>query len=203
MDQVCPAGIPVEFIFNPWCAQVTLSELVSVLCGAGWSAGRDEVGDIQCIFRLPDRQVQVIPSVSRRAEHFRIAFMPSVSTREFSDVVGAIVGSREGHAPIICMAEVPQKIESPKATDILSASEKILALARSEGIGRGLEAYRRLPVSAKGALPLRHLAALALGRGVGTLDSYRVAFEQGERPGFVPYITLEMIERALRIARGE
>jgi len=50
--------------------------------------------------------------------------------------------------------------------------------------------------------PLWHLAALALARDVARLDTYQRAFHRGERPGFVPYITTEMIDRALVLARS-
>ncbi|WP_414858990.1 DUF6990 domain-containing protein [Pseudomonas aeruginosa] len=63
-------------------------------------------------------------------------------------------------------------------------------------------AYRALPTNSKGAMPLRNLAALAIAGDVSCLANYQFSFEQGDRLGFVPYITQDMIERALLIARN-
>ncbi|WP_425603185.1 DUF6990 domain-containing protein [Lysobacter soli] len=60
-----------------------------------------------------------------------------------------------------------------------------------------------LPTDSKGAMPLRHLAALALAKDVPRLESYQRAFERGDRPGFVPYIQKKMIDRAVSLARSE
>ncbi|MFV9439627.1 DUF6990 domain-containing protein [Pseudomonas aeruginosa] len=51
-------------------------------------------------------------------------------------------------------------------------------------------------------MPLRHLAALAIAGDVSCLANSQFSFEQGDRLGFVPYITQDMIERALLIARN-
>ncbi len=49
-------------------------------------------------------------------------------------------------------------------------------------------------------MPLRHLAALAIAGDVSCLANYQFSFEQGDRLGFVPYVTQNMIGRALLIA---
>lgn len=64
-----------------------------------------------------------------------------------------------------------------------------------------MAAYRALPTDSKGARPLRHLAALAITGDIGRLAKYQRRFEQGDRLGFVPYITAEMLERALLLAQ--
>ncbi len=50
-------------------------------------------------------------------------------------------------------------------------------------------------------MPLRHLAALAIAGDVERLNSYKNSFEKGDRLGFVPYITVDMIDRAILIAQ--
>ncbi|RMQ97899.1 hypothetical protein ALP94_02834 [Pseudomonas savastanoi pv. glycinea] len=76
-------------------------------------------------------------------------------------------------------------------------SESAISWARSQNIESGLMFYRNLPTDSKGAMPLRHLAALAIAGDVERLDGYKKSFEVGDRLGFVPYITDAMIDRAL------
>lgn len=72
----------------------------------------------------------------------------------------------------------------------------------SSDIDAGLAVYKALPTNSKGAMPLQHLAALALARDVSCLLRYQKSFEQGDRLGFVPYIGPEMIDRALQLAQS-
>ncbi|WP_411828772.1 DUF6990 domain-containing protein [Pseudomonas bijieensis] len=48
--------------------------------------------------------------------------------------------------------------------------------------------YRKLPTEAKGGMPIRHLAALAIAGDAGRLDEYKRSFEKGDRLEFVPYL---------------
>ena len=76
-----------------------------------------------------------------------------------------------------------------------------MSWARSLNIESGLMVYRSLPTDSKGAMPLRHLAALAIAGDVERLDGYKKNFEMGDRLGFVPYITDGMIDRAVLKAK--
>jgi hypothetical protein len=80
-------------------------------------------------------------------------------------------------------------------------SEKAISWARSQNIESGLMGYRNLPTDAKGAMPLRHLAALAVAGDVERLEGYKKSFDMGDRLGFVPYITASMIDRAILKAK--
>lgn len=146
-------------------------------------------------------QVQIIPSVGKRSDHFRVSFMPSISTREFSESVAFVQGEEGGYSPVIVSNEAPEKLPGFSSDDVLRMSEKVLSWARSQCIESGLMAYRTLPTDAKGAMPIRHLAALAIAGDVERLEGYKKSFEMGDRLGFVPYITAGMIERAVMKAK--
>lgn len=94
-----------------------------------------------------------------------------------------------------------RQLSSLLVEDVLRLSEKAIAWADAQSLEDGLVAYRNLPTNAKGAMPLRHLAALALAGDVARLVYYRKSFEQGGRLGFVPYITSEMLDRAIEVAK--
>ncbi|MHA6044579.1 DUF6990 domain-containing protein, partial [Pseudomonas aeruginosa] len=98
--------------------------------------------------------------------------------------------------------DVPEKIVDFSLDDVVRLSQSAISWASAQDIEKGLAAYRALPTNSKGAMPLRHLAALAIAGDVSCLANYQFSFEQGDRLGFVPYITQDMIERALLIARN-
>lgn len=182
---------------------MTTSELIAILGGIGWVVDYDEVGDVFCFFDLGDRQVQIIPSIAKRSDHYRIGFMPSVSTKKFSNAGGVILGKEGMHHPIASMQEIPKKIANPAAGDVIGMSDEVLSWAKNQNIEMALEIYRGISTDAKGAMPVRHLAALAIGGGIEKLLSYRDSFERGNRLGFPPYITKEIIDRAVLIAEGK
>ncbi|MNY08047.1 hypothetical protein D3C86_1408770 [compost metagenome] len=176
-------------------------DVVSILKEQGWICSKDEVGDCFCVIDVGGFQVQVIPSVGKRSDHFRVSLMPSISTREFSDAVAFVQGEEGRYSPVIVSNEAPEKLPSFSSDDVLRMSEKVLSWAHSQSIESGLMAYRALPTDAKGAMPLRHLAALAIAGDVERLEGYKKSFEMGDRLGFVPYITAGMIDRAVLKAK--
>ncbi|AGI26880.1 hypothetical protein H681_25065 [Pseudomonas sp. ATCC 13867] len=127
--------------------------------------------------------------------------MPSISSKQFSEVVSFIYGEGVKHDPVIVSNELPEKLSELSANDVVRLSEKAVSWAHAQNLEDGLAAYRNLPTDAKGAMPIRHLAALAIAGEVDRLESYRRSFEQGDRRGFVPYITSEMLDRAIFIAQ--
>ncbi|UVJ42907.1 hypothetical protein NVV94_20290 [Pseudomonas sp. LS1212] len=176
-------------------------EILPTLEELGWRCRKDEVGDYFCLMDLGKVQVQIIPAIGKRSDHFRVSLMPSLSTKTFTETVEFILGEAGGFDPIIVSNDVPEKIVDFSLDDVTRLSQAAISWASAQDIEKGLAAYRALPTNSKGAMPLRHLAALAMAGDVGRLASYQRSFEQGDRLGFVPYITLEMIDRALLIAR--
>lgn len=178
-------------------------DAVSLLKEQGWSCGRDDAGDYFCTMEVGQLQLQIIPSIAKRADHYRVSLMPSISSRAFSEAVSFILGRQRDHVPIVLNSEPAQKLASISTADISRIAGDAVSWASSQSLESGLTAYRMLPTDAKGELPLRHLAALAMAHDIDRLESYRQSFEAGNRLGFVPYITLEMIDRALILARSE
>lgn len=176
-------------------------DIVSVLSEQGWVCSKDEVGDYFCITDVGGAQRQVIPSVGKHSDHFRVSLMSSISSKDFSEAVSFILGDGAGNAPIIVRDEVPEKLSGFSSDDVIRLSEKAMSWASSQSIDEGLTVYRKLSTDAKGAMPIRHLAALAIAGDTERLDECKKSFEKGDRLGFVPYITSDMLERALIIAQ--
>jgi hypothetical protein len=178
-------------------------QVFSTLEDLGWRRDKDEVGDSFCLRDIGCMQVQIIPAVGVRSDHFRVSFMPSVSTAGFTSAVAFILDEYRKYVPIIVSNNPPEKILNFSREEVVRLSEEALFWAARQDIEVGLSVYRALPTHSKGAMPLRHLAALAIARDENTLSSYKRSFERGDRLGFVPYITPEMIVRALLLAQSK
>lgn len=177
-----------------------VKEILPILKDCGWQCHKDEVGDYFCLMDIDERLAQIIPAIGKRTDHFRVSFMPSVSTRSFTSAVELIFGEAKGYVPIVVSNDIPEKIANFSAADVVRLSQAAIGWAVSQDIEQGLAAYRALPTDSKGALPLRHLAALAIAGDKKKLENYKCSFEHGDRLGFVPYISLEMVERALLVS---
>lgn len=175
-------------------------ELISFLQQNGWSCQKDEVGDYFCLMEIGSKVVKIIPSIQERRDHVRFSFMPSITTREFSSGVSFILGEGNFSSPIIVKNEAPEKLASLSEEDAMRIAEETLRWAAQQDVEEGLAEYRRAPTDSKGAMPVRHLCALALNSETDKLDSYRLSFDSGDRLGFVPYINLDMIRRAIELA---
>lgn len=175
-------------------------QLIEALRSLGWNCARDEAGEVFCILGVDVAQVQILPTITRRADHWRISFMPSVSTKEFTAAAAFILDEDRSHVPIVARNFAPLRVTCLASSDIAVLSGDIVSWAMSQDLKHGLDEYRRLQTSSKGSLPLHHLAALAVTGDVERLSKYKDSFNRGDRLGFVPYISECMIDRALRWA---
>jgi uncharacterized protein DUF6990 len=176
-------------------------DMFPILKNEGWTVEQDEVGDDFCTMIVGALLLQIIPTIKKRSDHFRLSLMPSVSSVGFSQAVNHICNRTIGYSPIIVSNFAPEKIVSPSSKDVTKLSKQAVDWAKEQDINIGLLKYKELPTNAKGAMPLRHLAALSLAGDVDKLKSYQDSFKRGDRVGFVPYISCEMIGRAIEIAQ--
>lgn len=179
-----------------------MEEVISIFADLGWSCSKDEVGDFFCLMERDGKLIQIIPSFSKRADHFRVSLMPSISTIEFSNAAAFIKGEEAGFEPIIVSSFPVEKLQSLERNNIERLSKTVLDWVCDQNMSAGLEEYRNLPTNAKGARPLRHLASLVLAGDIAVLERYEKSFERGDKLGFVPYITTDMISRALVLSRS-
>lgn len=175
-------------------------EMLQALRALGWKCRKDEVGDYFCRQEIGNLQLQIIPTVGKRPGYYRVSFMPSVSTNEFSAAVSFIFGEAKDYMPIIVSNNMPEKIVDFSLNEITRLSQSAMTWASVQDIKKGLAAYRALPTDSKGNRPLCHLAALAIAGEVERLSGYQHSFQHGDKLGFVPYITAGMIDRALLLA---
>lgn len=175
-------------------------ELLTILRDNGWAISIDDAGDSYGIISLKSTLIRILPTVKKRPNHYRISLMPSVSTVDFSNVVDEILDERGEYCSIVVSNIVPEKVIKPSVEDISLLSDKAINWAKTQDIESMLRKYIELPTSSKGINPAKHLAALALSGDVDKLLFYKESFNANNRLDFVPYITVDMIERAFIIA---
>jgi hypothetical protein len=162
---------------------------------------RDDAGDLWFCLKTPDFVLSVIPCIRRMEDGILFSPAYSVSSESFSRAVEYIYGENNENEPIISSFFEKASIEILKSEiskdDIKQVIKRLIDWAENADIDDGLKKYRELPTTAKGAYPLRHLAALAYNGDTAILQLYQNAFNNGDNLDFVPYITKEMIDRAV------
>ncbi|MBF4992208.1 hypothetical protein [Methylophilus sp. QUAN] len=191
---------------------IKMKEVRELFKAQGWLSRRDEAGDLILILPLKDRILDIIPTLKKTyvdktyismVETF--SCIHSVTTEEFNHTLSIIDPTDKGGYPIVTNIFDPNAIkiqkESIVAEDIINFIPALVDWAYAADIEEGLKKYRALPTDSAGSRPFLHLAALACHGNVDTLLKYQQSFEQGDRLGFVPYITKEMIDRAVEYAK--
>lgn len=181
-----------------------VARLRQVAEAEGWQFGLED-GDAQALHRTPDRLVRLWFSLDDGPDGPVLRISEVISTPAFSRMVAVIrdgTGVAAPFEPLDLAASgtfALGVLEDDRLGGMLATSRA--AAARAD-VAADLARLAALPTTAGGALPLRHLAALALLRETARLDGYATAFRRGDRLGFVPYITEAMIGRAVAACRA-
>lgn len=178
------------------------SEVVAVLVELGWTKRR---GAGTYIYELAYRFVAVDPRVMPLPDVERLTLTAMVSTWEFSQANEFISRSPEqgGVMAVDFTTNCEIRASELSRSDVSQVSERAKEWAKAEDLPEILDSFARLPTDAVGSAPLKHLVALALLGEISTLEGYEARFANGDRMGFVPYITEEYISRALELARAK
>jgi len=167
----------------------------------GWSTRTDEVGDRSALFVLPDRVVSIIFGIRKYMHEQGLEVMQSVSTDAFSGACARVRSGRSAYSPLVSSWKgweliVPEVLEA----HVRQASDESIEWAQKQDLDSALQSHAELPTMAPGARPVWHLAALALSGETENLEFYLSEFEEGNRLGFVDYISKDHILRALKFA---
>lgn len=177
------------------------AEILKEFEGLGWVVSKDSIGDRSIIYVVNEQlhlQSHPVLREIRKLQFLEGYF--SVSRVDFDYCYTTIAKERKPiNAPIISKGFQWEKKEFVQ-DDFVRISTEVIQWAKKQSIDAGLLKYRKLPTSAVGTLPVMHLAALALAKDVAKLNYYLECFKAGNSLGFVPYITQEYIERAIKCA---
>lgn len=181
---------------------MNIREVSQAFVSLGWTSHRDDVGDKYVLYELSDRIVQIIYRLRKYGDDRQLEIHRSISTRDFSRAVVAISCDKREYNTPLAVERCPISVIVPEVTEkeVRQVSAEALEWAKSINVEEALAEKTRLPTDAPGARPLWHLAALSLAGDVEKLKSYQASFEEGDRLGFVPYITKDYIDRAVAFA---
>ncbi|HGN9374413.1 TPA: hypothetical protein ACK11E_004505 [Citrobacter pasteurii] len=180
----------------------TMRDVINSLTHLGWSLKRDEVGDLYGILQFRNRTLQIIPTIQKRSDHYRVFWMPSVSTISFNNAQGFIKGDNDKeHVPLISKKEQVHIVNDLAEVNTETVTQQLIEWANEQDTVKQIEFLSSLSTDSKGTMPVYHLAALALLGNIEKLEYYLASFHNGNRLGFVPYIKEDMLERAIQIAK--
>lgn len=184
---------------------MNVKQVASSLTAIGWSVGRDNVGDFFAERDLGDRRIQMVFGIRKLSEETVLYCVLSVTTEVFSNACAEIYGDRSQKlgAPLVRAWRSPEL----RAKEIGEAEVKALSAAAwqwavEQDLRQAIIDYSRLPTSAPGARPIWHLAALSILRDAERLEAYLTSMKAGDRLGFVNYVSVDMIARALKLAQS-
>lgn len=178
-----------------------MSDVLSVFQQFGWSISKDSVGDRSLCFRLTDNtQITGTPAFRKLPDSKLIESLFGVSFDFLDSVITKIEKKRKVSPWHVCQGSFKWKKDFFNESDIVSISNELLEWAKQQNVEDGLSVFRNYPTDSVGNMPLKHLGALAIAKDVNKLSYYLKSFKAGDRLGFVPYITQDFIERALKIA---
>lgn len=167
----------------------------------GWQIEKDEVGDRVASFDLPDRQVSIVPDIRRIRGEQQLAASPTLSTDKFSDVCAKIRADGASYTPLVrAWKSFKVKVPEVEIEHVVRLSGEAIDWAKKQDLPAALLEHAGLPTTSPGARPIWHLAALAILGDASKLRSYHSSFIAGDRLGFVNYVTIDYIERALEQA---
>ncbi|MFL9711310.1 DUF6990 domain-containing protein [Methylobacillus sp. Pita1] len=181
----------------------TNKELMHILREIGWKISKDEVGDSCCIYSLENCKILAIPSIKNLTSESILGCVAAITTNEFDKAISIIYGKNKKNIPIVSSRYKDFNYHKESITNdtIIKLSDDLISWGKQQDIEKGLWHYRSLPTDAKGAFPVRHLAALAIHGDSEKLSYYLENFKKGNRMNFVPYIKEEMIESALKLSK--
>ena len=182
-------------------------QINELLSNIGWTGYHMEPGTAQQM-KLEEKIVTIYVV----NDTFGVDLNPSVSVSVFDKlehtigghdvdyVTGKFVRRRYVAGSVIDQTQIRIRKHNYGVDDILALSRQAIDWATAVDIEAGLAKLRALPISSLGAMPVRHMAALAVAGDVETLRHYHVRFAVGDRMDCVPYITIDYITRALELA---
>ena len=178
---------------------MTREEFNQIFVELGWTRFRDD-GDTVVTRRVKNGIIWDVLKLSSN-KTLRVGPCLSIDVFDFADHLISESNNRILETSIICQTQWSEHKDGFTREDAERHSDKMLEWAASADIEAGLAALRALPTDCLGAMPVRHLAALAVAGDVETLERYRDSFAAGDRLDFVPYIDEGYIARALDFAQ--
>lgn len=173
-------------------------DVLLVLEDQGWTS-RKVVGGAECRMVQADRVLTILPKLTTGSLQ-TLRLNPGVGTADFDRAYTTISGRQGGDTqPIVHVfgevGTVRAELLAPE--DIRGLSERVIEWGQGQNLDAAVRDLCATATDSPGNLPVMHLAALSLAGDLDRLEQYLAAFERGDRLGFVPYIDVGYLERAI------
>jgi hypothetical protein len=204
---------------------MTEEEVLNIFAIRGWKISSYDDGQGYVTIAFEDKIVSVDVTIKKwmDLEHFEATgeMIPLGATNEFAQsehlscrvsisteamcIAETFISDPQKVVADFCVVDFCRGFDSTERTKILSVDvheceRQMLDWVNHIDIEEAVERCLSIPTSSPGAAPIKLLAALAQSGDVATLDYYWSCFNNDIRLGFVPYVTIEYIERALYFA---
>jgi hypothetical protein len=180
---------------------VNQKDLVEAFAARGWRISYDETSQPSAELRLGDRVL--VSLLTKRSPNSPFYTAGWITTDALSIAYTVMLHPRKRRAestPLVSSPYIEINRQVAFDEDIDGACAAWMDWARGVDLDAGIAALLDKDANRSGAMPARHLAALAVTGNVEVLETYRQAFAQGDRLGFVPYIMADHIIAALGFA---
>ncbi|MCL9998585.1 MAG: hypothetical protein NBV68_04330 [Erythrobacter sp.] len=178
------------------------TELAQAFADRGWRVTRDETSQPCGELRVGDRVLLAI--LTKRSPVFAFHLSGWITTDALSVAYTVIFHPRKRVAesvPLVLSHEISIAREIASDEDIDGACAAWISFAQEANLEAGMAVLLDKEARPRGSGHAMHLSALAATGGGEVLESYAAAFSQGDRLGFVNYITAENIAAALAFAQ--
>lgn len=192
----------IKQIPQPQKATLSKSDIFRLLSDTGWTVVRDkDDGSRYATLTEHDRIIRVLPTISQSSRGTRIDWRDGICSKNFAKAISIIGARSEAFHPMVLRNGKCQIANQLTLQDVKCGLGELLENARETDLDCLLDDVLKLPTSAPGHAPLRLLAAMVCKGSFFELIEMRDKMKAGDRMGFVPYIQLEHLERALEAYR--
>lgn len=179
-------------------------EIAKIMKNLKWRSSVDEVNVRFFEHDLGDRYITAIPGILKPTGGVRVSFGCVISARNFDVVVAKIRNEKKSDGAGILLRKSPSVSCSGAEIgekEISECANEMIEWGKQQDLDELLEKCCQYPTDSVGARPVFHLAALAMKGKLDILEDYLRSFQKGNRLGFVPYITIDYIERAIEVGK--
>jgi hypothetical protein len=196
---------------------MTIDKICILLANNGWKISHAEFEEIFITKNLSDRIIGAYLNIEKLGistftdkedgdEGLEILTLSPYLSTESMCVAETFITSETNEIVEFCIIDRPTWVTSKESVkvedqDVVALITQIVEWAKSVDLDDVLKRNLEIKPDSTGAAPLLHLAALAESGDVQTLDYYWASMNAGVNLGFVPYITIEYIERAREFAK--
>ena len=179
---------------------ITKADLFKMLKTDGWNVRRDRDDGSRSATLIKGQTVlRVFPSVRRSAKGVSIDWGEQAIPREYLKAVCEIQGEEVDFYPLTLGRGTRQEAPNITLSTAKAELDEIICRLLQKDLQAALEETASLPFSTPGNAAIRLLSAKACLGEFFELSDIRDRMKKGERQGFVPYIQVEHLERAVKV----